>query len=234
MNIITRNIPNSITCVNVLAGCMSVIMAFKGTSPVWGLAGYEWAFIFIAIAAAADFLDGFAARLLHAYSELGKELDSLCDLVSFGVAPAMVLVNTVAPASPSQWIAWCALLIPVSCAVRLARFNLDTRQTTGFIGMPVPANAIFWIGYVATLMSGASCLAEWYVFLPVLAVECWLMNSPVPLLSLKFHTWGWKGNAPRWILIMGAVAFMATLGVPGLLWFIIFYVVLSCFFARKG
>lgn len=94
MNAIVKNIPNSITCLNITAGSIAIIFALQGNSEIYGMAAYNWAYIFIGIAAVMDFLDGFAARLLHAYSELGKELDSLCDAVSFGVAPAMVLFST--------------------------------------------------------------------------------------------------------------------------------------------
>lgn len=94
MNAIVKNIPNSITCLNITAGSIAIIFALQGNSEIYGMAAYNWAYIFIGIATVMDFLDGFAARLLHAYSELGKELDSLCDAVSFGVAPAMVLFST--------------------------------------------------------------------------------------------------------------------------------------------
>ena len=91
MNVIVKNIPNTITCMNLTAGVLAIIASFRGAAPMWGLTGYEWCWILIGIAAVADFCDGFAARLLHAYSSLGKELDSLCDLISFGVAPAMLM-----------------------------------------------------------------------------------------------------------------------------------------------
>lgn len=226
MNAVIRQIPNCITCLNILSGCVAVSCAWRGAEPLWGLSGFEWAYIFIGIAAVADFLDGFAARLLHAYSNVGKELDSLCDLVSFGVAPAMILLNALSALGAGS-LAWGALLIPVACALRLARFNIDTRQSVTFIGLPVPANAIFWIGYVALALSGVSFLTLWYVFIPVLLLECWLMLSPVRIISLKFHSWGWRGNASRWLLIAAAPVCVFCLGVGGLLWLIVFYVLLS-------
>lgn len=228
MNAITRNIPNSITCLNLLAGCMAIVAAAKGTLPLWGMAAYQWAFIFIAIGAAADFLDGFAARALHAYSNLGKELDSLCDLVTFGVAPAMIMLNLFQENPATATISWAALLIPVAGAVRLARFNIDTRQATTFIGLPIPANAIFWIGYASLYASdGVSFLGEWYWFLPILLVECWLMNSPLRIFSLKFKNLKLKENMGRYLLIAATAVCCFTLGVGGLLWLIVFYVLLS-------
>ena len=230
MNPVKANIPNSITCINLVAGCLAIIAAAKGDHLLWGMHAYQWGFIFIAIGAVADFLDGFAARALHAYSNLGKELDSLCDLVTFGVAPAMIIFSLLEQCGDSPWLQWTSLLIPVAGALRLARFNIDTRQTTSFIGMPIPANAIFWIGYAAMFMQGAYFLFEWYVFLPILLIECWLMNSPLRIFSLKFKNLKLKENAPRFILIIAAIIFCFTLGVGGLLWLIIFYILLSLAF----
>lgn len=228
MNAIIRNIPNSITCINLLAGCMAIVAAAHATSNLWGMPAYHWAFIFIAIGAVADFLDGLAARTLHAYSNLGKELDSLCDLVTFGVAPAMIILNLFLQNSPMPELAWASLLIPVAGALRLARFNIDTRQTTSFIGLPIPANAIFWIGYSALfIQENVEMLGEWYCFLPILIVECWLMNSPVRIFSLKFKNLKLKENFARYLLIVAAVVCCFTLGLGGLLWLIVFYVLLS-------
>ena len=232
MNPIVKNIPNSITCINLAAGCMAIVAAAHAYDPLWGLMAFQWAFIFIAVGAVADFFDGFAARALHAYSNLGKELDSLCDLVTFGVAPAMIMFNLLAAQQPGSWICWAALLIPVAGAIRLARFNIDTRQTTSFIGLPIPANAIFWIGYVALMSQGVDFLAEWYCFIPVLCVECWLMNSPLRMFSLKIKHFSFKDNAPQLLLIVAAAVFCFTLGVAGLLWLIVFYILLSVAFRK--
>lgn len=228
MNVITRNIPNSITCINLLAGCMAIALASKGGELVWQLPAYQWSFIFIAIGAVADFFDGFAARALHAYSNLGKELDSLCDLVTFGVAPAMILFYLLGGYGVTPWVAWTTLLIPVAGALRLARFNIDTRQTTTFIGLPIPANAIFWIGYASLFaQDGVMFLSEWYWFIPVLLVECWLMNSPLRIFSLKLKSFALKENFPRYLLVLAALVCCFSFGVGGLLWLIVFYVGLS-------
>lgn len=227
MNIIRRNIPNAITCINLLSGVTAIICASQGDRPLWGMEAYEWAYIFIGIAAVADFLDGFAARLLHAYSELGKQLDSLCDLVSFGVAPAIIMHYCAIATGMPVWTAWLALLVPVCGALRLARFNIDTRQTTSFIGLPIPANAIFWIGYSALCYAGGSFAGEWYWAAAAIIIESWLMVSPLRLFSLKFKTWGWKDNRWRWLLIITAPVLVAIMGVPGLMWLIVVYVAYS-------
>ena len=150
MNAIRNNIPNAITSLNLLCGCMACIAAFHCNDTMCGSAikGYECAFILIGLAAVADFFDGLVARLLHAVSAIGAELDSLADLVSFGLAPAMVLYNMMLGHGAGHW-ALVALLLPVFGALRLARFNVDTNQTTTFTGLPIPANAIFWIGLTA-------------------------------------------------------------------------------------
>lgn len=224
MNKITKNIPNSITCLNVLAGVLSIVCSMRGAEEMWGLRGYEWGYIFIGIAAVADFMDGFAARLLHAYSEMGKELDSLCDLVSFGVAPAIALYVCMDATGSAEWMKWCAMLIPVAGALRLAKFNVDTRQSENFIGLPIPANAIFWIGYTSLCWAENSTLTAWWVLWPLVLVECWLMVSEVRMFSLKFKTWGLKGNTFRWLLIITAVGLVVCMGVAGLMWLIVAYV----------
>lgn len=235
MNPIKRNIPNSITCINLLAGCMAIVAGSRGVVQMWGLPAYQWAFIFIAIGAVADFLDGFAARALHAYSELGKELDSLCDLITFGVAPAIIVLNLLLTLGLDPWVAWTALLIPVAGAIRLARFNLDTRQSTTFIGLPIPANAIFWIGFSALFaQDGVEFLSTWYWFLPILLIECWLMNSPFKMFSLKFKNFNLKENFPRFLLILATAVCCFTSGVSGLLWLIVFYVLLSLSMQEKA
>lgn len=226
---ITRHIPNCITLLNLLAGVMAIICAFRGASPWWGLNGWQWGAIFIGIGAVADFLDGFFARVLMAYSELGKELDSLSDLVTFGVAPSLLLFN-IFEATPDiePWLKWCVLLVPLAAAMRLARFNIDTRQTSFFIGMPVPANAIFWIGYCALAAEGAAFLLSPWIFVTVVVVEAWLMVSSLKMLSLKFHDYAFKGaNIWRYALVLVAAALVFSMGVGGLMWLIAFYVVMS-------
>lgn len=227
MNAITRNIPNSVTLLNLAAGTTAIILASHGLEQIGSLQAWQWAAICIGIAAVADFLDGFCARLLHAYSNLGKELDSLCDLVSFGVAPAMILHYVLSELNVAPWLPWTVILIPLAGALRLAKFNIDTRQTTSFIGLPIPANAIFWIGFTSLLAANVETLQNPFLFCGVLLVECWLMVSPLPLFSLKFKNYAIKGNEARYILIIAAILFLFCTGVAGLMWLIIFYLLLS-------
>ena len=183
-----------------------------------GLSGRHWAYICIGIAAAADFCDGLAARLLHAYSPMGKELDSLCDLVSFGVAPAMIAYQCMKASPGTAALAPAAIFIAVCGALRLARFNVDERQTSSFIGLPIPANAIFWIGLTEIIGGNAATLG----LVPTL-----LMVLPLPMFSLKFKNLRWQGNRVRWVMIAAATALIASLGVGGLMWVIVAYLLLS-------
>lgn len=233
MNSLIRQIPNAITCLNVISGCVAIILC-SGRIDTGEIPAWQWGALAVGVAAVADFLDGFAARLLHAYSSLGKELDSLCDLVSFGVAPVMITGAALADAGAPSWLQWAAVVTAVGGALRLARFNIDTRQSHVFIGLPVPANAIFWIGYSFLLAEGVDWLGSWPVFLCAALALAWLMLSPLKIFSLKFRTWGWRGNAARWLLVAGAAALVFCFGVGGLMWLILYYLALSQLpFARE-
>lgn len=211
-------LPNAITCLNLTSGCVALVLAFNGY--------YAYASIAICAAAVFDFLDGAIARLLGAYSAIGAELDSLSDLVSFGVAPGL-MVYCQLPA-PYNII---ALAIPICGALRLAKFNVDTRQTTSFIGLPIPANAIFWIGISAFWAehSAASEPLLWSLAVLFIALS---MLAPINLPSLKFHDFKFAGeNRVRFFLIVLTVALVALLGVPGLAVVIAVYLMIGAFSA---
>jgi len=225
MNAIRNNIPNAITSLNLLFGCMACIAAFSCYDPVCGgLKGYQLAFLFIALSAVADFLDGLVARLLHAVSNIGAELDSLADLVSFGLAPALVLYNMMLGYGEGHW-ALLTLLLPVFGALRLARFNVDTNQTTTFTGLPIPANAIFWIGFTAGYATHHTPL--FVVILLIVALSL-LMVCNLRMFSLKMHNlWSLKDNWAQYLQMTATVAAVAVMGLTGLTFVIILYVLLS-------
>ena len=231
---IRNNIPNGITCLNVLCGTIAILVSAHPQLSYLGIPSWQWGAIFIVLAAVADFFDGFAARMLHATSPLGADLDSLSDQVSFGVAPAVLLAFNLWGNVP-LWLTFAPAIIPVATTVRLAKFNNDTRQTTGFLGMPVPANAVFWIGYVACLKhpQWSQWLITPWVLIPVLIIVSWLMVSEMPMLSLKFKTWGFKENLARYLLILGSVVILICLQLYGMLWVIVFYIIMSLLFARN-
>ena len=188
--------------------------------------GYQVAFVLIALAAVFDFFDGFTARLLHAVSPLGKELDSLSDAVSFGLAPGMVLYNMLVQYEPESGVAYIAMLIPVFGALRLAKFNVSTDQSTTFTGLPIPANAIFWIGFT-------NFYAEHHADVPVLVVAVLvvalslLMVCNLRMFSLKLHSLSVKENYKQYLLVLAFVICVGFCGVTGLAWAMLFYIALS-------
>ncbi len=230
---IKNNIPNSITCLNLLCGALAIVVAFDpfSTTAVMGLKGYQMAFVFIALGAVADFCDGLVARLIHAVSALGKELDSLSDCVTFGLAPAMILFNVMVPAGCPQWMCYAALIIPIFGALRLARFNIDTNQTTTFTGLPIPANAIFWIGFI-NYYAEHHTISPWIVLALIVALSL-LMVCNLRMFSLKIHSFGLKENFRQYALVIATVAFLVLGGISGLACVIIFYVIASALFPEK-
>ncbi|MDO4703885.1 phosphatidylcholine/phosphatidylserine synthase [Tannerella sp.] len=239
MNGVGKYIPNALTCCNLIFGCVACVAGLEGH--------YFHAMLSIFIAVGFDFADGLAARLLKAYSSIGKDLDSLADMVSFGVAPGLMLFRFIdermATVSLTHPLISClfyigALAIPVCSALRLAKFNNDTRQTTTFIGLPVPAHAIFWSSLICALLSGSGSMLsgmsmeiEPFILLTVITVVAivtsLLLVSEVPMFSLKVKSLAWKGNELRYLLILGAVALTVWLGITGIAATILLYILLS-------
>lgn len=234
MNRIASKIPNSITLCNLLSGCTAIIMAFRCNQVVAaGLQGWQWCCIFIFAAAVFDFLDGFAARLLKAYSDIGRELDSLADLVSFGVAPGLMIFNIMSHhnTGAEAWLNYAALLIPALGALRLARFNVVDAGSTSFRGLPIPANALFWIGMAGWISSYRfPDLAVMVVLIVLMSVT---MVSRLPMFSLKFKTWGLRDNFRRYVIILAAISFVCIYGLAGFAWTILLYLLISLFCRQK-
>ena len=221
-NRITRHIPNTITCCNLLSGCMAVMAAFNADAwhtLLWVVAG-----------ALFDFCDGLSARALKAYSPIGKELDSLADLVTFGLAPGMLCLMTLrgfdyaCPTLASVY-PYIGLALAVFAALRLAKFNTDERQTTSFLGLAVPANALFWCGLFQADMTGLS-FAPWIIGVLVI-LFAGLMVSEIPMFSLKFKSLSWADNQVRFIFLIVSVAILAILREKGLATVIGWYIILS-------
>ena len=228
-NIITRNIPNSITCCNLISGCIAIAFAYEGKQ--------EWALAFIIIGAVFDFFDGMVARLLHVSSPIGKELDSLADDITFGAAPAMMVFTFLHQLPYPDWLdgareylPYVAFLIAAFSALRLAKFNLDERQATSFIGLPTPANALFW---GSLIVGGGTRLIHIPYALPVVLVlivlSCWMLVAEIPLFALKFKQWGWKGNETKYIFLITCIPLIVWLGMSSLAVIITWYVILSIY-----
>lgn len=231
---IKKYIPNTITCLNLVSGCVASVMALEGNLML--------AVVWIMLAAVFDFFDGFAARMLKAFSPIGKELDSLADVVSFGVAPGMilfVLLSWLAPTLPlgglNEYIPYWAFVIPAFSGLRLAKFNIDERQTTSFIGLPVPAHALFWssLGYSVQPLLPQGGIALLVGLMALALVTSLLLVSEVPMFSLKIKSLAWKGNELRYILVACAVIFVSIWGFLGIAGTILLYVLLSIFNGRR-
>ncbi|MDR0364813.1 MAG: CDP-diacylglycerol--serine O-phosphatidyltransferase [Bacteroidales bacterium] len=216
-----RHIPNTITAFNILCGTLSIIAVFH-----WNL---QIAAYFIFAGAVFDFFDGFVARLLKVSGAFGKELDSLCDVVTFGVAPGMIVYKMLFDNFGAvSWVPFLALLIPVFSALRLAKFNLDERQTTGFIGLPTPANALFFAGISFINAPFFLSLLSWQWLLPILTILfSFLLIAEVPLMSLKFKNFRFKENIIRYIFLFCALLLIIVFTNNALPSIILIYILIS-------
>ncbi|MDR2823628.1 MAG: CDP-diacylglycerol--serine O-phosphatidyltransferase [Prevotellaceae bacterium] len=214
---ITKHIPNTITCLNLISGCIAVWLAFKGA--------FGNALLAISIAAIFDFCDGLAARLLKAYSYLGKELDSLADVVSFGFAPGALVFSVLEASQAPDILKFAGFIIPAFSALRLAKFNLDERQTTSFIGLPVPANAIFWGGLVFAFSDFLT--TNWWFLLVLTVIFSILLISEIPMFSLKIKGLAWRDNKIQYIFLAVCLTLFAVFGMKSIAFFIICYIVFS-------
>jgi CDP-diacylglycerol---serine O-phosphatidyltransferase len=252
-----KQIPNIFTLLNLFFGCLAIVFILQnGLVPTNNEEGdvlllipekIYWASAFIGIAAVIDFLDGFVARLLKASSEMGKQLDSLADVVSFGVAPAMIIYQFLRlslaqqPDGIDASFAWLlpAFIVPCAGAYRLARFNIDTEQSHGFKGVPIPAAGlliaafplIYW--YSDSTFAISLLLNQWFWY-AVIAIISYLMVSTLPMMAMKFKDYSFANNASKYILVAVAIIcgiLLKWMAVPVVL---IVYVVLSIFTAKRA
>ena len=199
-----KQIPNLITLANLLCGVLASFFAVKGD--------IQLAALFICMGIFFDFFDGLAARMLNVASPLGKELDSLADVVTSGVAPSFILMQMLWDNPVGRWLAYLSLLMPLFAAYRLAKFNLDTRQSHSFLGLPVPANALVWVGlalwnwWPQPNMVFALLLIGFSLFTNI------LMVSELPMFSLKvnFKDMSWKTNSIQYIFLMVCAIIIVT------------------------
>jgi CDP-diacylglycerol--serine O-phosphatidyltransferase len=219
-----KHIPNTITCLNLFSGCMGLVWAFEQH--------LDWAAYAIVVSALFDFLDGMLARLLKAYSEIGKELDSLADVVSFGVLPSVIVFQLVKQSGTEIfWLPYLAFSIAVFSALRLAKFNIDTRQAENFIGLPTPANALLLGSFPLIIASDELGIGAVIKQPHVLAIFCVLMSallvSEIPLFSLKFKQWSIKGNEFKIALIFLSLILFLLLKFAAVPFIIGVYILLS-------
>lgn len=212
----TRHLPNILTCLNLITGGIACVLIIRGD--------YHLAIYFTLISAVFDFLDGFVARLLKVQSAIGKELDSLADMISFGLVPALYMFRTIEVQSTSEYLPFFALLIAAFSAIRLAKFNIDDRQSDQFIGLPTPANTIF--------ITSLSFLPEnWVMNVPTLltitTISSLILVANIPMIALKFKKASWKGNQLRYLLILTIVILIGLFQLQALPFVIPVYIVFS-------
>ena len=220
-SMIKKHIPNTITCSNLISGCIATYYAFQNC--------FDLALLFIVIGAVFDFFDGMVARLLHVSSPIGKELDSLADDITFGFAPSAIIFSYLCTFHIHlMFVPFLAFVMAAFSALRLAKFNLDERQALGFIGLPTPANALFWGSLIVGLQDhGISFEGMEWVILAGMFLSCYLLIAEIPMFALKFKTWGWKGNEIKYIFILSCIPLLLLLGVSGFAAIIAWYVILS-------
>ena len=229
-----RHIPNTITCCNLLSGCVATMYAFEGIYPL--------AFAFIIAGAVFDFFDGLTARALKVSSPIGKELDSLADVITFGFAPAAMVFSWLRECAdvnldmlPAFVMPFAAFLLAAFSALRLAKFNVDERQTSSFIGLPTPANALFWGGLV--LASHDIMVVNpygWMLVLALVVLFSYLLIAEIPMFSLKFKSLAWSANRTAYIFLLVSIALLVLLQLKGLPAVIGWYIILSVLTQKRG
>jgi len=237
MKIISKGLPSFFTSLALISGCISVVISTtRGDLP---LAGY-----FVLVSAVLDFVDGMAARLLNSMSEFGKQLDSLADVVSFGVAPAMILYRLILHSITGgsvpdtgvllPWqvvICYSSFLVAAFSALRLAKFNIDLKQVKSFRGLPTPANALFIVALGFASESGFRFMQEIANNLPFLLItivlSCFMLVCNLPMFSLKLSSFGLKENSLRYLLVLSALILLAVFRLPALAAIILLYILLS-------
>ena len=215
-------LPNFITLLNLLSGVLGILWVLEG-QPLYGA-------YFVILSATFDFFDGFAARWLRVQSDMGKELDSLADVVSFGVLPGILLYSLTKSQTEASFLPYCTLIIPMLSAYRLAKFNLDTRQSDCFIGLPTPANALL-LTTIPYLAARWPELSPWLSSPIALVVIAWLTSlllvADLPLIALKFKNSSFTDNSYRYtLLVIGAVC-LVWLQLAGIPLVILAYLLLS-------
>lgn len=223
-----RQIPNILTCLNLLTGTVAILLALRDQ--------IEIASLLLIVAAIFDFLDGFSARLLNAHSVIGPDLDSLADLISFGVAPAMIIFVwsescflNLPPYLQTDWIYFLRYIIfltPVLSAVRLAKFNHDERQKEAFIGLATPANA-FFLGFIPYAADELSLLGNYWVVLGLALLFSLLLVANIRMFSLKFNNFKFKDNVVRYIFLFLSLILLILFQLGSFPVIILMYILIS-------
>lgn len=227
---IKSQIPNVITLLNLFSGCIAIVYASQGY--------FDFAFLFVCLGIFLDFFDGFFARMFKVQSELGLQLDSLADMVTSGVAPGLVMYEFLKKLQydPEVFsvVPFIGFVITLGACYRLANFNIDTRQTDSFIGLPTPANALFIISIPLVVTHGDfnlinGFLTNSYVLIVICFLSAFVMNAEIPLFSLKIKDFSFKKNRLQIFFLLSSVVLLFLLGYFGVTLVILFYVLTSVF-----
>ncbi|MDO4230373.1 MAG: CDP-alcohol phosphatidyltransferase family protein [Capnocytophaga sp.] len=229
-----KHIPNIITLSNLFCGTIAVVLAMKGK--------LDWAFFFVALGIFFDFFDGFFARLLNVKSDLGLQLDSLADMVTAGVVPGIAMYHLLSKSDfvvaqsgiIAEIIPYFGFLITLASAYRLANFNIDTRQTTGFIGLPTPANALFILSLPIILQYQSTewiafVLQNMWILVGITLLSAYMLNAEIPLFALKFKDFSFRNNKVKYIYLIISVLCLLFLHWIALPVIVILYVLISIF-----
>lgn len=219
---IKKHIPNSLTSLNLLCGMLGIYFVLMGE--------IRYGAYFIFFAAILDFLDGFVARIFNVHSEIGKQLDSLADLVTFGVLPAFILFKLISYNTIIEYLPFLALIVGIFSAIRLAKFNVDTRQSERFIGVPTPANALLICTLPFTadrfpFMGGT--LENPYFLIGLALVMSFLLVAELPLIALKFKNFSFSDNVFRYMVLGIGLICLIGFGLGGIPFVIVSYILLS-------
>lgn len=216
-----KHIPNTITLCNQFCGIIAAISAYNSD--------FRMALIFVVLGALFDFCDGASARMLKVQSPMGKELDSLADMITFGLVPGLVAFRLLTPLSQiCQYIPFVGFLITLFSALRLAKFNIDTRQTTSFLGLATPANALLWLGLAnLPMFNSATNPTLTGAVLALVLITSWLLVSEIPMFSLKFHNLKFKENWVRFLFLILSVILLIAFHEGGLVFVILLYIIMS-------
>ncbi|WP_316794180.1 CDP-diacylglycerol--serine O-phosphatidyltransferase [Pedobacter frigoris] len=223
---IKKHIPNAITCANLFSGCIGIVYAFKGN--------LEVAAYFVVLSGIFDFFDGFAARLLRVKSNIGKELDSLADMVSFGFLPGVVMFQLLGQSDySSQYLPYLGFIITVFSALRLAKFNIDTRQTEDFIGLNTPMNTLLIVSLPFIKTDYPDVIGSTALLVALTALVSWLLVSEIRIFSMKFGTKGWQENKLKYIFLILCVLLVAALRFVAVPFILVLYIGLSILHFRR-
>ena len=221
-----KHLPNVITCANLFSGCIGITLAFKGE--------LEVAAYFVILAGIFDFFDGMVARLLNTNSAIGKDLDSLADVVSFGVLPGVIMFQLLAVSDySSAYLPYLGFLITIFSAVRLAKFNNDERQTEDFIGLNTPMNTFLICALPFIAVDYPNVIGSTILLIGIISITCYLLVSEFKLFALKFKSLSWPENRLKYIFLICSLSLIIALQFVAIPFVLLLYLIFSSVYFRR-